>query len=519
MKVVVSVAAALASALLLWASSPAVGLGWLAWVAIAPVAAVSFYAQGRAARLAVPLAYALYLELLLIPALPFGLDRNQWGEPVVPILVGDSPVVPVAFVAIPAFALLLYAVRFPQLVPCVTHGIGAAACILVPALAWTALDLVRTKADPSGLWGPLYLSQHDTDAGGLVALGGPWLLTFEIVACNFALALLAVRGRAVLAPVATAVAVALLPLGVLAALDEGGGDRLRIRVAAVQPGYDTSEFGLPVLHYLRRAHRNHERATRDLIGDLAPLTRAAAADGARVVVWPEATAWVDPGRNVLAAQTLAALARNTGSALVVPFFQRGPAQSAATVVRVDGNVTRVQPKQRPMWFLGEDDGNRAPARPVSLAAGGFPALRLGTLLGVDNQDPAPARVLTARGADVLASSTHDWEEMAVQQRAFSRLHAVALRVPLVRADWRYGSAIIDADGDIVADAPPGKQRAAVVADVTVGTGATAFARVGDVVGWTALLVAAGLWLLARARAVVRARAIAGSQHPAPARGR
>jgi apolipoprotein N-acyltransferase len=509
MNFVLSVAAALASALLLWASSPSVGFGWLAWVALAPVAAASLHLHGRTARIAVPLAYALYLELLLVPALPFGLDRDQWGEPVVPILVGDSPVIPVALVAIPAFGVLLYAVRFPQLVPCAPQGGGAVACVLVPAVAWTALDLLRTKADPSGLWGPLFLSQHDTEAAGLAALGGPWLLTFEIVACNYALALIALRPRAVLAPVAAAVAVALLPLVVLAALDERGGRTVEIRVAAVQPGFDTSEFGLPVLHYLRRAHRDHELATLDLIGNVAPLTRAAAARGARVVVWPEATAWVDPDRNATAEETLARLARDTRTALVVPFFRRSVAQSAAAVVRADGSVARAQPKQRPMWFLGEDDGNRAPARPVSVATAGFPALRLGTLLGVDNQDPAPARALAAKGADALAASTHDWEQMAVQQRALSQLHAAALHVPVIRADWRYGSAIIDAGGEIVAEAPPGKRRAIVVADVTAAAGATAFARVGDVVGWTALAAAVGLWLVARAQALVRRRASAG----------
>jgi apolipoprotein N-acyltransferase len=504
-----SVAAALASALLLWASSPSMGLGWLAWVALAPVAAASLRVPpGRTARVAVPLAYVLYLELLLVPALPFGLDRNQWGEPVVPILVGDSPVVPVALLAIPLFGLLLYALRFPQLLPCVPHGLGAVACVVVPALAWTGLDLLRTKADPGGLWGPLFLSQHDTGAAGLAALGGPWLLTFAIVVCNYSLALLALRGRQVLAPVAASVVLALLPVAGLGALDETGTG-LKVTVAAVQPGYDTAEFELPVLHYLRRAYRNHERATLDLVGDLAPLTLEATRRGARIVVWPEATAWVDPDHNRPAEDALGELARETGAALVVPYFRRSLAQSAAAVVRSDGSLTRPQPKQRPMWFLGEDDANRAPARPVSLRTAGFPAVRLGTLLGVDNQDPAPARTLAAQSADMLAASTHDWEQMAVQQRAFSQLHAAALHVPVIRADWRFGSAVIDADGRIVAQASSGKHRTVVVAEVTRGSGATPYARIGDTAGWAALAVAFALWITGRGRALVRARASAG----------
>jgi apolipoprotein N-acyltransferase len=99
--------------------------------------------------------------------------------------------------------------------------------------------------------------------------------------------------------------------------------------------------------------------------------------------------------------------------------------------------------------------------------------------------------------------------MAVQQRAFSQLHAAALHVPVVRADWRYGSAIIDADGRIVAQAPPGKQRAVVVAEVTRGAGTTPYARIGDTAGWVALAIAFALCITARGRALVRAEATAG----------
>ena len=86
-------AAPFASGLLLWAASPPVGFGWAAWVALLPAAAVALAAPAtRWGRAAVPLAVVVFLELLLVPALPFGLADDQWGQPVVPILVGGSPV-------------------------------------------------------------------------------------------------------------------------------------------------------------------------------------------------------------------------------------------------------------------------------------------------------------------------------------------------------------------------------------------------------------------------------------------
>lgn len=84
-----AVAAAAATAILLWAASPAVGAGAIAWVAIVPAACVALSLPTPAGRLSVPITYVAYLELLLVPALPFGLASGQWGDPALPVMVGD----------------------------------------------------------------------------------------------------------------------------------------------------------------------------------------------------------------------------------------------------------------------------------------------------------------------------------------------------------------------------------------------------------------------------------------------
>ena len=487
-----TIGAGVASGLLLWAAAPPVGLAFLAWVALVPAAIVALRAPAsRAGRLAVPLAYAVFLELLLVPALPFGLAENQWGDPLAPILVGGSPVVFVAVLVVPLAALVLYALRFPQPLPLVRLSPRSAsiAAVLVPPIAWTALDVVRTKFDPGGFWGPLYLSQHDAAPGHLATLAGPWLVTFALVAGNYAVALALVR-----APRRPALAAAAIPLALAAPLAgriaEPSGARMS--VAAVQPGYDTAEFGRPVLHYLRKAHRDLERASLDLVADLAPLTREAARRGAEVAVWPEATVWVEPSENVAVRSALARLARETGLVLVVPYFLRSEAHGASVAVLPDGSLSDPQPKQRPMWFLGEEGADRGPPAPATTGVA-----RIGSLLGVDGQDPALSRALAVRGADVLAASTHDWRALAEEQRAFGQLHARALAVPFIRADWRYGSAIFDSNGRKVADAGLEKRRLVLVADVQPGDGGTAYAKVGDVLGWACLAALAALLLAGR----------------------
>jgi apolipoprotein N-acyltransferase len=506
---ILRVAASVASGVALWVASPPVGVGWLAWVALVPAAATALSAPtSRLGRAAVPIALVVFLELLLVPALPFGLAEDQWGDPVVPVLVGDSPVLLVALVAVPLFGLLLYAIRFPHVVlerrP--RTSVAALAAVFVPAVAWAALDLLRGKFEPGGFWGPLYLSQHNTPAGDLATLAGPWLVTFVLVAVNYALAvgLVGAPRRVALAPAAVALAL-VVPVGVI------GSDaraRTTLRVAAIQPGYDTAEFDLPVNRYLRRKTRDLDRASLDLIADLTPLTEEAAAEGARLAVWPEAAAWVDPAESAQVRAALARLARDTGLVLVVPYFLRGPDRGAALAVLPTGTLTRAQDKQRPMWFLGEQGGNGGPPEPVEAEVAA-----VGPLLGIDTQEPAPARRLVAAGADLLASSTHDWAALAAQQGALARLHATALGIPIVRADWRYGSAIVDAGGRVVAGAGPDKRRTIVVGEVATDGSATPYVRLGDAPAWACVALLA-VFLAARAVRSGRERAEAQrAAHP------
>jgi apolipoprotein N-acyltransferase len=504
-----AIAASCSSALLLWAAMPPLGLGPLAWIALVPVAAVAARSPAtRTAHAAVPLAYALYLELLLVPALPFGLTDDQWGDAPLPLLIGGSPVLVIACVAIPLLGLALYVLRFPLPWPRIaalqrnsrySALMVAGAFVLVPALSWAALDLARVKLDPGGLWGPLFLSQHDVFTARLSALAGPWLITVAIVAVNFALALLLVRQRSA-APVAAVTSVVVVALLLIAPSPPSPDRRSGVlNVAAVQPGYDTSEFENPVLRHFRTG--SYELAALDMIRDLGSLTGRAAGRGAELVVWPEAALWVDPHRTPSVSVALTRLARSTETTLIVPYFLPQPGQGATVSVTPDGSFTRAQPKQRPMWFWGEDSGNRVPPRPVAT-----PTAKIGTLLGVDNQDPAPARLLTARGAGVISSSTHDWKQLAPTQQAFAQLHAIESHAPVVRADWRFASAVFDARGEKLADAGSSRRRTVVVAPVSPRRGSTPYADLGDAFGWAALGLALALTGAGAATGFRKARA-------------
>ncbi|HSI81258.1 MAG TPA: hypothetical protein VK919_11485 [Solirubrobacterales bacterium] len=482
-----TVTAALASAVLLWLSSPAVGAGWLAWIAIVPVAAAVIAAPGtRTARVAVPLAVAVYLELLLVPAFPFGVAEGQWGDPVVPVLVADSPLIVIALVAVPLAGALLYLARFgePWGASRLSGAPATLALVAVPALAWTALDFARANLDPGALWGPLFLSQAGQPAGALAGLAGPWLVTIAIVAVNYGLAVAIVRRRIApaLGPVLGVVALVLAA----AAVERGAADRPAVRVAAIQPGYDTAERERPELRYFRRG--TFDLAALDLIADLGELTRDARASGAELVVWPEASMYVDPRSESEAGDALRDLALEVGVPIVVPFFRPSPLSEGEVLAVVPGPggaaLTESTPKHRPHWFIGE---RRAAGEIGPIDAG---IVEVGALLGTDTQDARNGAALTDAGAELLASVTHDWRQSAVPAAAYGRLSARAAGAPVVRADWRFGSAIYAADGTVLADAGPDRDRTAIVADVAPAASPSPYTRLGDWVGWLAVAAVA-----------------------------
>lgn len=483
-------ATALASGLLLWLASPSVGLGPFAWVALVPAAVLHLRRPTtRAGRAVVPLTYVVFLELQLVPALPFGIAKDQWGHPVLPVLVGDSPVLAAALIGVPLLGSFLYAIRFPQPWGEAALRSGLVA-VLVPAVSWTALDLVRVRYDPSGLWGALHLTQHESGTRSAAALAGPLLLTWMVVAVNFALALLVVRGRRALPALALVGGAALA--AALATLSLGPVEGERVTVAVVQPGYDTSEWDHPAARYFDPARRDVVRASLDVVEDLGRLTRTAAERGVRIVAWPEAVVWIDPIGTRPVRRELVALAAEMETTVLVPHFRPALRKNAAIGVHANGSLGLPQPKQRPMWFLGERPRDR-PTEPIPA-----PAADVGVLLGVDNQEARSARTLARRGATVLVSSTHDWRELAEQQRALSRLNAAAVRLPLARADWRYGSLIVDARGRTLADAGHGRSRAVLVAEVDARPSDAPYTRIGDILGWIALAVALGVSLAAMA---------------------
>ncbi|MYB76344.1 MAG: hypothetical protein F4X83_04460 [Chloroflexi bacterium] len=451
------VASALASTVLLVLAFPPYDYWFLAWVALVPMFAVMALPtpRPRAARAAAALTYVLYMGVLLWQAFPPGLTSRAWrGSDFPPILFLDSPALFVSVILLPTLFVLFYFVRVPCGPPVALAQVRPYFWLLPPAV-WTLTEYVRYRLQLGHIWGNLFTTQHTVPAAMVITrLGGPWLLTFCIVLVNVLLAIVLARLLAKRpSPMAgaTALATSLIVGGVLlataaqspAAQEQNGPQT--IEVALVQTGLDMSDY----------FDRGVEQGARDYYGlawsDVEELTREQA-QGADLIVWPEATVWRDVQADDEARARLAAFAREMDAYLFAPYFvdtdPRG-FRNEAVLISPQGEFLGMYAKNYPIIYVGEQSvtGGEHPVFATSLGT-------FATMMAYDSDFPDVARKLTANGAQLIAVTSHDWVEMSPFQVAASAQRAAENNVTVVKADWRYGSAVILPSGEIIASTSP-----------------------------------------------------------------
>ena len=222
------------------------------------------------------------------------------------------------------------------------------------------------------------------------------------------------------------------------------------------------------------------------VDKFSELTRQAARDGARIVVWPEMAIEGDPQTTNTAA--FRRLAAETNAYLALGYLVQVTERvwrNEATVLAPDGQFLGVYGKDHPVTFAGESSPTRG-TYPVY----DTPLGRLGTIICYDLDFTDTARKITRNGAQLILVPSHDWPAIGTKHYTHLVLRAVENRVSMVKADNSGNdSVIIDPYGRIIAAAltPGGDSTGrAVVADVPLGTGQSLAVRLGDWSGWIAL---------------------------------
>ncbi|GLF95719.1 apolipoprotein N-acyltransferase [Streptomyces yaizuensis] len=387
-------------------------------------------------------------------------------------------------------------------------GQALAALAAVPS-GWLLIELLRSWEGLGGPWGLLGASQWQVaPALRLASVGGVWLVSLLVVAVNTAITEVIALPRTRTAVLAATACCALLT-GTLAAAAPRPGETGRARIALVQPGVLGGPDG---------AERRFDRAEE--------LTRSLAGRAPDLVVWGESSVGADLGRRPDLARRLAALSRHVGAELLVNVDARRPGDGggifkSAVLVGPGGPTGDRYDKMRLVPF-----GEYVPARsllgwatsvgraagedrlrgagPVVLTPpGGGP--RLGPLVCFESAFPDMSRRLVRDGAELLvvqsATSTFQGSWAPGQHASLAALRAAESGRPVAHATLTGVSVVHRADGVRTGPALSTETSAAVVYEVGLTRGTTAYVRFGD---WPVAGAAAVLAALACAAGVRRA---------------
>lgn len=389
---------------------------------------------------------------------------------------------------------------------------------------WVALEAVRGAAPYGGFsWGILGYTQHD----------GPFLLvarTLGVLGVSVVLAGIAAaveeaahrttrrpasgtglrnRARAAAVPVAAGGAIAgVAALLTLVPAPSPSGQS--VDVAAVQ-GFDVEgSIG-----------RSVPRAITMAEGHLALTEQVAAAPQGppALFVWPENAIDSEPGRFPDLADLIdEALVAAEGAPIVAGVITDGPTDDTwkNTMAVFDGDAVERRDeyvKRQPVpfaefiplrpligWYPAVRD-----MRPTDAVAGtetgvldvGLDGVRVGAVICFESIFPRLVHSQVDEGANILVVATNNSSfgrsAMSDQHLAFSSLRAVETGRWVVHAALTGKSAIVAPDGTVSQETELFEQ-ATVRADIPLVEGQTLATRVGDGVGWLALVTALGAFL-------------------------
>ncbi|MCA9931451.1 MAG: apolipoprotein N-acyltransferase [Anaerolineales bacterium] len=361
--------------------------------------------------------------------------------------------------------------------------------VLEGALVWVGLEYIRVLI--FGTWGfishPLYNQAWLLQPVSIVGIFGSGLL---IIAINYSLALTAIRwfdtrfcwdelpsikgqmsrrwltGTAVFTLIWVTVS-----LIQYAAIPDNPDT---VRVAAAQPGTDIAKILGP----------DSTAAARQMEWDiLFAQTRAAAADGAQLVVWPEGAYLGEP--QVEQASSLQALTAETGVYLAFGYVVETPEglRNESVLVTPQGEFLDVYGKAHPVFFAGETSVSHDtyPVHDTTLGKIGIP-------ICYDLDFTDVSRVMAKQGAQILAAPSNDWSGIAIHHYTHTVFRAIENRTAIVKSERAYDSSVVDGYGRVLAHtATPAGSRDLLIADVALGSADSPYIFLGDWVGILSLI--------------------------------
>ncbi|NLI69265.1 MAG: hypothetical protein GX364_00155 [Firmicutes bacterium] len=229
-----------------------------------------------------------------------------------------------------------------------------------------------------------------------------------------------------------------------------------VRVAVIQPGYyqHHPEVDGETMEVTREGVEFQED-----LEQLLDITREAVESGARLVVWNEGVLPFNPQHKGM--EMFQDFAREMDAFLVIGYHDSEEEADEAVILSSDG------------VFLGK--------------TGETLIGNLGTIAAREINFTEGVREMTREKTLLLAVPSNESPEMAVRHLPHYIFRAMENRIPILKADARHASVIVDPYGRIIRSSFSAEPRREIlVSDIPVGTGDTPVVVWGDWFGWFCL---------------------------------
>jgi apolipoprotein N-acyltransferase len=460
----VGAAATILSAAGLWLGTGLAPAWWLAWLAPLPVLLV---ALRRGPSSAATIAFAAW----------FAGSLNLW--PYLRRTLGAPAAIALLAAAAPA---LVFAGGVLLARAHARRGGWALAVLALPS-AWTAFELASARLSPHGAFGSLGPSQADClPVVQLAALAGGGAIGFLILFAASALAVASLPG-------APRRAISLALAGTVTLALGYGAWRLSPRE---EPGM---VVGLAASDSPEQPAAVASPAGQELLGRLAAAVSRLHAAGARAIVLPETTLRVEGAE---LERTVARLAAplDDDSVLVVG-LDRVDADGESNAAVAAGAGGRVLAVYRKRHLLPPFEARYRPGAGTAVVRAG--PLTAGLAICKDLDFPALGRENARDGAAIVLAPAWDFGVDGWLHSRMAVLRGVESGFALARAARNGRLTVSDDRGRVGGEARSDTRRTTtLLATVPLGRAPTAYARLGDWLGWTG----AALLLVALARSAV-----------------
>jgi|GEM_PF-791153 len=267
-----------------------------------------------------------------------------------------------------------------------------------------------------------------------------------------------------------------------------------VRVAAIQPSDANMPSGAFSSQDVPNAADEAARKVKQQ-AQLTRMTKDAVAQGAQMSVWPEETLNYDPRGPQ--GQWVSDLAKETQSSIVTGFNGETPvawpnqaAPNMAAVFGPTGDLVGVTYKVHPVLAAGEAWGGTTPQIYPTFS---MPFGQLGVMICFDHDFPdGSARLLTLTGSEILANPSWDWGSISSIRWQSLVFRSVENRIPIVKGEAGFDSAITDANGVVLAKSDVSTSEGAeavLVQDVRLSPRNAPFTELGGM--WFGVLVLLG----------------------------